>query len=182
MLPACHSAPRTGLAPAASSGSARRASLSLCLSQGSHPGTAASSEGLFCIRGPLSGTPRWQQRADAGRQEAPAGVCRRGARCCCRPVQPRRSRADPVLLPGADQGGQLQQLTGVVQALVLPRLSLAELQSLGQACAATRATVHGLPDAQLRQLAQVRSCWVPRAIRMASSDAAGRAHRHRRCR
>ena len=127
-------------------------------------------------------TPTLQQRRCSQRANAGHGVCRRGDRCCRRPMQPRRCWADPPLLPGADQGGQLQQLTGVVQALVLPRLSLADLQSLGQACAATRATVRGLPYAQLRQLAQVRSCWVPGAAKMASSDTAGRAHRHTSCR
>ena len=98
------------------------------------------------------------------------------------PVQPRRCRADPPLLAGADQGGHLQQLTGVVQALVLPRLGLADLQSFGQACAATRAIVRGLPGAQLQQLAQVRPWCAPGAVRMAPSDAAGRAHRHSGCR
>ena len=70
----------------------------------------------------------------------------------------------------------------MVQALVLPRLSLADLQSFGQACVATCAIMRGQPDAQLRQLAQVRRCWVPGAVRVASSDVAGRAHRHSGCR
>ena len=43
----------------------------------------------------------------------------------------------------------------MLQTLVVPRLSLAGVQSLGQACRATHASVNGLSDNELRQLAQV---------------------------
>ena len=48
-----------------------------------------------------------------------------------------------------------QLLAGPLQALVLPRLRLADVQSLGQTCAAVRDVTQGLPDALLTQLAEV---------------------------
>ena len=43
----------------------------------------------------------------------------------------------------------------MVQDLILPRLGLADLQSLGQACRATLAIVTSLSDVKLRQLIKV---------------------------
>ena len=43
----------------------------------------------------------------------------------------------------------------MIKALVVPHMSLAAVQSLGQACRATRAIVRSLSDDQLRQLVQV---------------------------
>ena len=51
----------------------------------------------------------------------------------------------------------LDQLTEILHTLVLPKLGLADLQALGQACRTTQAIVASLPDAALRQLAQVWS-------------------------
>ena len=47
---------------------------------------------------------------------------------------------------GTDQSRLLEQLAGLAQALVLPRLRLGDQQSLSQACRATRAIVHSLPE------------------------------------
>ena len=64
--------------------------------------------------------------------------------------------ADPlgaVELPSTPLDLLLQPL----QALLMPRLRLADVQCLGQACRAMRALVHGLPDATLGRLAQARA-------------------------
>ena len=60
-----------------------------------------------------------------------------------------------MLRVGADSEHQLAQLTGLIQARILPHLSLADVQSLGQACRATSAALANLSDATLWQLAQV---------------------------
>ena len=41
----------------------------------------------------------------------------------------------------------LQQLTEVLQTLTMPRLSLADVQTFGRPCTATRSTGSNLPDA-----------------------------------
>ena len=53
---------------------------------------------------------------------------------------------------------QLSLLQEVLASHVLPRLPLTALQNLSHTCAATRLAVHGLPDAVLQQLAEVRPC------------------------
>ena len=67
---------------------------------------------------------------------------------------------------GADRGcaaeahaAQLGRLSEPLQALLVPRLSLADVQRLGQTCRAARALVLGLPEATLRQLAEARALW-----------------------
>ena len=56
---------------------------------------------------------------------------------------------------------QLGLLLAPLQALLVPRLRLADVQRLGQTCRAARALVDSLPDATLRQLAQARATWLP---------------------
>ena len=48
----------------------------------------------------------------------------------------------------------------MVHDLIMPRLGLADLQSLGQACRATLAIVASLPDVKLAQLVKVCTGWV----------------------
>ena len=62
------------------------------------------------------------------------------------------------LRPGAAGSQLIEQLLGatrVVQTHLVPHLSLAALQSLGQACRAMRAVTADLPPCQLWQLMQV---------------------------
>ena len=51
-------------------------------------------------------------------------------------------------------------LSEPLQAFLVPCLRLAEVQHLGQACRAARALVLSMPEAALRQLAEVRFSWL----------------------
>ena len=60
--------------------------------------------------------------------------------------------AGPGLLSTMEQ---LRLLRGPLQALLLPRLRLADVRAFGQTCAVGRACIRSLPDALLWQLAEV---------------------------
>ena len=62
----------------------------------------------------------------------------------------------PACAAEAPTTAQLGLLSEPLQALLVPHLRLADVQRLGQTCRATRVLVLGLPEATLRQLAEVR--------------------------
>ena len=68
----------------------------------------------------------------------------------------------PLAVPG---------LADLLQAHVVPRLHLADVQSLGQACAAARALVQGLPNAVLSSLIQAGTCLRAALSWLSSTDA-----------
>ena len=66
---------------------------------------------------------------------------------------------------GPDSSQLLEQLTEVVQTLVLPHLGLAGVQLFEQVCTATYAIIASLSNVHLLQLAQVRCCCVQHSPR-----------------